>query len=92
VVLLVSELVGHGRGRDDRVNYYRPPQPRLRPPIRCQPFNLGKLMIKRLPALSYESAQTDLSSGLRFVAGLEPSSSLLHGTVEQAVCRSSADR
>jgi hypothetical protein len=58
----------------------------------AQPFNLGKLMIKRLPALSYESAQTDLSSGLRFVAGLEPSSSLLHGTVEQAVCRSSADR
>ena len=57
-----------------------------------QPFNLGRLMIKRLPALSYESAQTDLSSGLRFVAGLEPSSSLLHGTVEQAVCRSSADR
>ena len=58
----------------------------------AQPFNLGRLMIKRLPALSYESAQTDLSSGLRFVAGLEPFGSFLHGAVEQAVCRSSADR
>jgi len=58
----------------------------------AQPFNLGKLMIKRLPALSYESAQTDLSSGLRFVASLEPFGSFLHGAVQQGVCRSSPDR
>ena len=57
-----------------------------------QPFNLGRLMIKRLPALSYESAQTDLSSGLRFVAGLESFGSVLHGAVQQAACRSSPDR
>jgi hypothetical protein len=56
------------------------------------PFNLARLMIKRLPALSYESAQTDLSSGLRFVAGLESFGSFLHGAVQQAVCRSSPDR
>ena len=65
------------------------------PPIRCPTFQSRKTddhAIMRLPALSYESAQTDLSSGLRFVAGLEPFGSFLHGAVQQAVCRSSADR